>query len=369
MSGYRLGQLAWLIDKNGRPVGVKEADGDETFFPAFNANFTALVKPDGTFLSLGSGGTDPSSGTAGASAYQVAVNNGFSGTEQQWLTSLVGPPGPQGIPGVKGDAGAPGAKGDTGAQGERGLQGIQGFKGDTGNTGNTGAAGPGVAAGGQAGQVLTKNSSADYDTSWQTPASGGGGAATAQTAAVDNTSGINPFLISAHKTLLTATQAMSALRLYHMPFLLLQRATVTGLAANVTAAGAAGTSGRLGIYSRSAQGGTGALMATTGDIDVTTTGLKQANLAQPIVLEPGWYFTSLVFSAAVTLTSYSAGTSAVLGGSPLGYDGIMAVVFRNETVASTTLPANAAPTANTNGFNGGSSTSCPIVYLVVTPTT
>lgn len=38
-------------------------------------------------------------GTAGISAYQVALNNGFVGTEVQWLASLVGPQGIQGVTG------------------------------------------------------------------------------------------------------------------------------------------------------------------------------------------------------------------------------------------------------------------------------
>ena len=36
---------------------------------------------------------------AGASAYQVAVSNGYSGTEDQWLESLKGEPGKEGAPG------------------------------------------------------------------------------------------------------------------------------------------------------------------------------------------------------------------------------------------------------------------------------
>jgi len=35
-------------------------------------------------------------GTVGKSAYEIAVDNGFTGTEQEWLDSLVGPEGPQG---------------------------------------------------------------------------------------------------------------------------------------------------------------------------------------------------------------------------------------------------------------------------------
>lgn len=48
---------------------------------------------------------------SGLSAYQIAVKNGYSGTEEEWLESL------------KGD---PGEKGDTGEKGEKGEQGEPG---------------------------------------------------------------------------------------------------------------------------------------------------------------------------------------------------------------------------------------------------
>ena len=38
-------------------------------------------------------------GTRGYSAYEVAVQNGYSGSEEEWLESLIGPQGPQGIDG------------------------------------------------------------------------------------------------------------------------------------------------------------------------------------------------------------------------------------------------------------------------------
>jgi hypothetical protein len=47
------------------------------------------------------GATGPQ-GPAGASAYDIAVANGFVGTEEEWLASLVGPQGPQGEPGSGG---------------------------------------------------------------------------------------------------------------------------------------------------------------------------------------------------------------------------------------------------------------------------
>ena len=43
-------------------------------------------------------------GEPGESAYEVAVDNGFVGTEQQWLDSLVGPEGPEGPQGPPGVA-------------------------------------------------------------------------------------------------------------------------------------------------------------------------------------------------------------------------------------------------------------------------
>ena len=125
----------------------------------------------------------------GLSAYDIAVKNGFVGTEKEWLASLVGARGSRGssgadgkdgkdgvdgkdgingltpfigangnwwigetdtgisAQGVKGDQGDKGDKGDTGAQGiqgekgDTGAQGIQGEKGDKGDKGDPGADG------------------------------------------------------------------------------------------------------------------------------------------------------------------------------------------------------------------------------------
>lgn len=53
-------------------------------------------------------------GVRGLSAYEVAVANGYTGTQTQWLASL------------KGATGAKGDKGDTGAKGETGAKGADG---------------------------------------------------------------------------------------------------------------------------------------------------------------------------------------------------------------------------------------------------
>lgn len=60
------------------------------------------------------------------SAYGLAVKNGYTGTEEEWLASLKGEKGDQGEQGNKGDKGD---KGDTGAQGEKGDTGEQGVPG------------------------------------------------------------------------------------------------------------------------------------------------------------------------------------------------------------------------------------------------
>lgn len=65
-----------------------------------------------------------------------------------------------------GGVGPQGPQGEEGPQGEQGIQGEQGEQGPQGEDGPAGADGVGVPSGGDAGQILAKNSSADYDTTW-----------------------------------------------------------------------------------------------------------------------------------------------------------------------------------------------------------
>lgn len=123
----------------------------------------------------GLNGVNGKNGTNGLSAYQVAVANGFVGTEQSWLDTIKGAKGEAGIDGFNGWSpviatasrgvdvvlqlldwtGGTGAKpsiigylSTTGivsnianATNVRGLQGVQGVKGVKGDTGATGADG------------------------------------------------------------------------------------------------------------------------------------------------------------------------------------------------------------------------------------
>ena len=103
----------------------------------------------------GAQGPQGAAGQNGLSAYEIAVQNGYTGTESQWLsTAIVGPQGPQGIAGPQGPAGTngidgatgpqgiQGIQGSTGAAGPQGIQGPQGIAGTNGTNGVDGAQGP-----------------------------------------------------------------------------------------------------------------------------------------------------------------------------------------------------------------------------------
>ena len=72
----------------------------------------------------------------GQSAYALAVQLGFIGSESAWIASL------KGAKGDKGDTGAQGPEGATGATGPQGPQGPTGATGARGATGATGPQGP-----------------------------------------------------------------------------------------------------------------------------------------------------------------------------------------------------------------------------------
>ena len=74
----------------------------------------------------GADGVDGRDVADGKSAYLLAAEHGYSGSESEWLASLKG---------EKGDAGQPGERGEKGDPGE---QGIPGEKGDTGADGKDG---------------------------------------------------------------------------------------------------------------------------------------------------------------------------------------------------------------------------------------
>ena len=108
-------------------AGAAKADADRAEKASTNAanaatNAVKQAKEAGTF--------------DGQSAYALAVQLGYTGSESAWIASL------KGAKGDKGDTGAQGPEGATGATGPQGPQGPTGATGARGATGATGPQGP-----------------------------------------------------------------------------------------------------------------------------------------------------------------------------------------------------------------------------------
>lgn len=130
------------------------------------SNYNVEISADNTITvglpSTGNGVAGPR-GEKGYSAYEVAVKNGYTGTEAEWLATLKGEKGEKGEPGDKGETGPAGTNGKDGANGTDGKPGTNGLsayelavqsgfignkeawleslKGDKGDTGDSGADG------------------------------------------------------------------------------------------------------------------------------------------------------------------------------------------------------------------------------------
>ena len=75
-------------------------------------------------------------GKDGLTAYEVAVKNGFIGSEQDWLASLKGETGPAGEPGSAGHQGLPGMPGKDGYTPQKGVDYFDGITPHVGENGN-----------------------------------------------------------------------------------------------------------------------------------------------------------------------------------------------------------------------------------------
>jgi len=152
-----------------------------------------------TALEKGAVKGDP--GQRGYSAYEIAQQNGFTGTIKEWLESLEGKEGKPGNDGDKGknafelavECGFNGTlqewiKSLEGIEGpsaydlalENGFEGtveewLKSLKkeGEPGKQGDPGKDGRGIPLDGKAGQILSKKSDDDYDTEWIDKPQGG----------------------------------------------------------------------------------------------------------------------------------------------------------------------------------------------------
>ena len=136
------------IELNSAPIGSK------AFILETSEEYILNSKKEWKLSKEAGSGGNGKPGKDGKSAYEIAVENGFKGTEEEWLASLkgeqgpkgdtgsTGPQGPQGEPGPKGDTGPAGPKGDRGPQGLPGAVGPAGERGPKGEAGPQGLTGP-----------------------------------------------------------------------------------------------------------------------------------------------------------------------------------------------------------------------------------
>ena len=143
--------------------GIQGVKGDKGDTGATGATGPSNTLSIGTVIG-GAFAAATITGTSPAQTLNLTLPKGDKG--DTGATGATGATGPQGPQGIKGDTGDTGPQGPTGATGPQGPTGATGATGPTGATGATGATGPGVAAGGMGTQILYKNSSTDYDTSW-----------------------------------------------------------------------------------------------------------------------------------------------------------------------------------------------------------
>lgn len=119
--------LASLAGENGK-VGEKGERGESAYELAVKNGYTGTEIQWLASLA-GEAGVAGKNGANGKSAYELAVEKGYTGTEAQWLASLIGPKGDTGAAGAKGDKGDTGAAGDKGDKGDKGDTGAAGSNG------------------------------------------------------------------------------------------------------------------------------------------------------------------------------------------------------------------------------------------------
>jgi hypothetical protein len=148
------------------PQGAPGNDGSSAYQVAVQNGFQGsetqwLASLQGT---AGTNGTNGMDGSDGASAYQIAVQNGFQGSETQWLASLQGAAGTNGSNGMDGSDGASAYQiaVQNGFQGSEtqwlaSLQGAAGTNGSNGMDGSDGAS---------AYQIAVQNGFQGSETQW-----------------------------------------------------------------------------------------------------------------------------------------------------------------------------------------------------------
>jgi len=182
---------------NGDSIYIWDADATEWSLIGPGAEATGPTGPTGASTEWTNGPTGPTAGQGNDGDYYLDdstgdVYNKSSGT-WNFISNMEGPTGPSGSNGPTGPTGAStewtnGSTGPTSGQGSTGdyylddstgdvfskatgswtfISNMEGPTGPSGSNGPTGPTGLGIPTGGVTGDILTKDSSADFDVIWQ----------------------------------------------------------------------------------------------------------------------------------------------------------------------------------------------------------
>ena len=129
--------------------GEKGTDGKSAYqiaveqgYQGSESDWLSSLKGDkGDKGNTGAKGNPGQDGAEGKSAYAIAVEHGYEDSEEKWLLSLKGEKGDTGERGEKGETGQQGEQGPKGEKGDPGDRGLQGIPGEKGEKGDTGVAG------------------------------------------------------------------------------------------------------------------------------------------------------------------------------------------------------------------------------------
>lgn len=159
----------------------------------------------------------------------------------------------------------------------------------------------------------------------------------------------------------SGTLAVTADRLYLLPFRVDSAYDINGFYIDMNTAGAASTKARIGLYRMKSDGQPGALIVETADVDTSVAAAVLSPSVTQTRIAPGWYYVGIVNSGTPT---YQAYPSSAIGISPLGLENGAGSMLPIQAIYKSIAGWSALP-ADPTGFTtlSPSSASIPAIAL------
>ena len=172
-----------------------------------------------------------------------------------------------------------------------------------------------------------------------------------------NSNGLEDGIPSLSHASSNSTLACTSNRMHVMPFLLTSSQRITGAKVNVTATGTA-TNGRIGLYEIDDTGDLGQLIATTGDINTGTTGVKSPTFTSAVNVNSGWYWLGLANNGSVSVRNSRSDLR------PAGPEGVVATTWTTYNGVFTDIGAWSALPDPGGSLTFSTGISAPCLMLI-----